>query len=301
MTALCPETQNPKPTTIHIIAGPTASGKSAKAIELAQATNGVIINCDSLQIYQDLPILTAQPSAADHAAAEHALYGILKPEEPCSAGAWCDLAKPLIEDLLAQGKTPIICGGTGLYTKALIEGLSPMPEVPAEIRARANALLEEIGSAALHEKLGQRDPEIAARFHPNHAARIVRAWEVLEATGKSLAEWQRLDKTAPPAHWHFEAHKIIPERDILRDRCARRFEMMIENGVLDEVAAFDARIQSGEIKPDAPVTKALGFKPLQAYLHGKMSKTEAIERSIIDTHQYAKRQNTWIRNQPLNM
>jgi tRNA dimethylallyltransferase len=296
-TSKNPTADHRPPSNIHIIAGPTASGKSAKAIELAQGTHGVIINCDSLQIYQDLPILSAQPSAADRAAAEHALYGILEPEEACSAGAWCDLAKPLIENLLAQGKTPIICGGTGLYIKALMEGLSPMPEVPGEIRARANALLAEIGSAALHKDLGARDPEMADRFHPNHAARIVRAWEVLEATGKSLAEWQRLDKTAPPAHWHFEIHKILPERDVLRDRCSQRFDRMMEGGVLDEVAAFDARIQSSEIAPDAPVTKALGFKPLQAYLHGKMTREAAIERSKIDTHQYAKRQNTWLRNQ----
>lgn len=292
-----PATDHRSLSTVFIIAGPTASGKSAKAIELAQATNGVIINCDSLQIYKDLPILSAQPCADDHIAAPHALYGILGPEETCSAGAWCDLAKPLIEDLLARGKTPIICGGTGLYIKALMEGLSPMPEVPGEIRARANRLLTEIGSAGLHEKLGQRDPEMADRFHPNHAARVVRAWEVLEATGKSLAEWQRLDKTAPPAHWHFEIHKILPERDILRDRCSQRFDRMMESGVMDEVAAFDARIQNGEIAPDAPVTKALGFKALQAYLHGKMTKAEAVERSKIDTHQYAKRQNTWLRNQ----
>jgi tRNA dimethylallyltransferase len=283
--------------TVHIIAGPTAGGKSAKALEMAAQLDGIIINCDALQIYKDLPILSAQPLDSDRAKTPHELYGILGPEETCSAGRWGELAKQQIEKAFVEKRSPIICGGTGLYIKTLMEGLSPMPTVPSKIREQTNALAEKLGSAGLHTELQKRDPEMAARFHPNHSARIIRAWEVLEATGKSLAEWQRGDKTAPPDHWHFEITKIIPEREILRERCDARFDWMMQHGALEEVTAFDARIQSGEIAADAPVTKALGFKPLQAFLHGKMSKEEAIERSKIDTRQYAKRQLTWLRNQ----
>jgi tRNA dimethylallyltransferase len=283
--------------TVHIIAGPTASGKSAKALEMAEKLDGVIINCDALQIYKDLPILSAQPASQDLSKAPHELYGILGPEESCSAGHWSTLAKFVIEKALAEKRTPIICGGTGLYIKTLMEGLSPMPAVPEEIRERTNALAEKLGSAGLHAELEKRDPEMAARFHPNHSARIIRAWEVLEATGKSLAKWQRGDKTAPPGHWHFEITKIIPEREILRQRCDTRFDWMMQQGALEEVKTFDTRMQNGEVSKTTPVTKALGFKPLQAFLHGKISKDEAIERAKIDIRQYAKRQLTWLRNQ----
>ncbi len=287
----------PKQVRIHVIAGPTASGKSAKALEIAERENGLIINCDSLQIYAALPILTAQPDAADLARAPHALYNILDPNEKCSAGSWRALAVKEIETAIANNQTPIICGGTGLYIKTLIEGLSPMPEVPAEIRERTNALQKELGNPAFHEKLAERDPEMAARHHPSHTARLVRAYEVLEATGKSLAYWQSLPPEGAPAHWQFEIHKIIPERETLKKRCDLRFEQMIHNGALDEVKALDARIQSGEIPKDAAITKALGFKPLRAFINGEISQEEAIAQSQLETRQYAKRQLTWLRNQ----
>lgn len=283
--------------TIHIIAGPTASGKSTKALEIARRENGVIINCDSLQIYNALPILTAQPSAEDHNAAPHALYNILHPNEQCSAGSWRARAMKEIETAFANNQTPIICGGTGLYIKTLMEGLSPMPEVPDEIREQTNALAEKLGSEGLHAELEKRDPEMAARFHPSHSARIIRAYEVLEATGKSLAHWQSLPLDGPPAHWHFEIHKIIPERELLKQRCDLRFEQMINNGALEEVSDLDARIQSGEIRETAMITKALGFKPLRSYMNGEISREEAISQGQLETRQYAKRQLTWLRNQ----
>lgn len=282
---------------IHIIGGPTASGKSAKAMELARALNGVIINCDSQQLYNDLPILSAQPSEADKAEIPHRLYAELHPNDVCSAGNWRELAEPIIQEVIDSGKTPIICGGTGLYIKALIDGLSPMPDIPEDVRTRVVARHEEWGAEKFYAELQARDPEMAARFHVNHKARIIRAMEVLEATGKSLAEWQKLDRQGPPDSWAFEIHKVLPERETLYDRCNKRLELMIEAGALDEVATFDARIKSGEINEGVPLCKALGFKELRAHLKGEMSLQDAIERAQGITRRYAKRQVTWFRNQ----
>lgn len=283
--------------TIYIVAGPTASGKSARAIELAQKHNGVIINCDSLQIYDALPMLTAQPDADDLETVPHRLYSHLHPNEVCSAGNWREMVIPVIEDVLGNGQTPIICGGTGLYIKSLTDGLSPMPDIPDDIRNSVVARYETIGAEKFYAELQQRDPVMAARFHVNHKARIIRAMEVLETTGKSLAEWQELEREGPPDHWHFEIETIIPERSVLYDRCNTRFVWMVENGALEQVEEFSKRIKSGEVNDGVPVTKALGFKPLRAYLQGEMSKEDAIERSQIDTRHYAKRQTTWFRNQ----
>lgn len=283
--------------TIYIVAGPTASGKSARAIELAKEHDGVIINCDSLQIYDALPMLTAQPSEEDFAEVPHRLYAHLHPNDVCSAGNWRELAMPVIEEVLTQGKTPIICGGTGLYIRALTDGLSPIPDIPDDVRNAVVEKYESIGAEEFYKELEARDPEMAARFHVNHKARIIRAMEVLEATGKSLAEWQKLEREGPPEHWKFEIETIIPERETLYDRCNRRFLQMIDMGVMDQVEEFSARIERGEVNEGVPVTKALGFKPLRAYMKGQMSLEDAIEQSQIDTRHYAKRQTTWFRNQ----
>lgn len=283
--------------TIYIVAGPTASGKSARAMELAKDHDGVIINCDSLQIYDALPMLTAQPSEEDFAEIPHRLYAHLHPNDVCSAGNWRELAMPVIKDVLEAGKTPIICGGTGLYIRALTDGLSPIPDIPDDVRAAVVARYEEIGAEEFYADLQRRDPDMAARFHVNHKARIIRAMEVLEATGKSLAEWQKLEREGPPEHWEFKIEKIIPEREALYERCNHRFRQMIDMGVLDQVKEFSNRIKSGEVNEGVPVTKALGFKPLRAYLKGEMGLEDAIERSQIDTRHYAKRQTTWFRNQ----
>jgi len=282
---------------IHIVAGPTASGKSATAMELARKHNGIIINCDSQQIYNGLPILSAQPSNEDKAEIPHRLYAELHPNDVCSAGNWREMVEPVIEGVIKTGHTPIICGGTGLYIKALMEGLSPMPDIPENVRTRVVEHYEDVGAEKFFEELQTRDPEMAARFHVNHKARIIRAMEVLEATGKSLAEWQKLDRAAPPRHWTFEVHKILPEREALYARCNERFEWMVENGALEEVEKFDTRLQSGEIKDGVPLSKALGFRELRSYLRGEMSKDEAIERAQTITRRYAKRQVTWFRNQ----
>lgn len=283
--------------TIYIIGGPTASGKSARAIEVARERGGEIINCDSMQIYDGLHLLTAQPPQEDLDILPHKLYAHLHPNEACSAGNWREMVEPVIADVLARGKAPVIVGGSGLYIKALTDGLSPMPDVPQEVRDAAVALQKKLGNPAFYEELQKRDPEIAARFHPFHTARLVRAWEVLEATGMSLAQWQKKARLAPPDDWHFDIEIIIPDRPIQHERCNARFLWMIENGVIEEVEAFSKRIESGEVRANVPLVKALGYRQLLDYIHGRLSKADAIEQAQAKTRQYAKQQVTWFRNQ----
>jgi tRNA dimethylallyltransferase len=282
---------------IHIIGGPTASGKSATALKLAEQYDGVIINCDSMQIYNGLSILTAQPPPEDLAQAPHLLYGTLHPNEACSAGNWREMVEPIITDVLSQGKTPIICGGSGLYIRALTDGLSPIPDIPDDIRSAASAKQQELGNPAFYDALKQRDPIMAERLHPDHTARLVRAWEVLEATGKSLAEWQELPLLAPPENWEFGVTLVMPERDVLYDRCNKRFTWMLDNGALEQLSEFNQAIEAGEISPHALLNNALGVKPLTAYMKGEISKEDAIKRGQADTRHYAKRQVTWFRHQ----
>ncbi len=282
---------------IHIVCGPTASGKSAHAMDLARAQNGVIINCDSMQIYDDLPILSAQPSAAEREEIPHKLYDTLHPNIVCSAGNWREMAVPVINTILENNQTPVVCGGTGLYIKALMEGLSPMPDIPQDIRAQTIAKYETMGAQSFYDELRARDPIMAERFHAGHKARIIRAMEVLDATGKSLAQWQELPRTPPPPHWSFQVHKAMPEREILYKRCNLRFEWMVENGALEETAAFDKRLKSGEVAEGVPLTKALGFAELRSYLQGEIPLDEAITRAQGITRRYAKRQTTWFNNQ----
>ena len=285
--------------TIHIIAGPTASGKSARAIELAEEIDGIIINCDSMQIYDGLQTLTAQPPEEDLKQVPHMLYSHLHPNEACSAGNWREIVEPIIHDVLEQGKAPIIVGGSGLYIRALTDGLSPMPDVPQEVRDAAVKKQQELGNPAFHEELKKRDPVMADRFHPFHTARLVRAWEVLEATGKSLSEWQKLTRLSPPESWDFDIEIIIPERPVQHQRCNDRFLWMMDNGIIEEVEHFSKRIESGEVRDNVPLVKALGYRPILSYIKGEMSKEDAIEQSQARTRQYAKQQVTWFRNQIL--
>ncbi|MEM7679915.1 MAG: tRNA (adenosine(37)-N6)-dimethylallyltransferase MiaA [Pseudomonadota bacterium] len=288
---------NQKSQTIHIIAGPTASGKSARAVELARGVNGVIINCDSKQIYNAMPILTAQPSAEEQEDIPHRLYGHLHPNDVCSAGNWREMVEPVIEDVLEAGQTPIICGGTGLYIKALMEGFSPIPDIPQAVRDATNKMHAKLGNPAFHGALKKRDPVMAQRLHEYHTARLIRAWEVIEATGKSLAEWQKVEPIKPPEHWNFEVELIIPERETVRARCHTRFVEMVEQGALEEVEDFQKRIDNGEVRDDIPLARAHGFRFLRSFQRGEISKDEAIEKSVTETRQYAKRQVSWFRNQ----
>ena len=278
---------------IVVIAGPTASGKSAYAMAQAMENNGVIINADSMQIYDALFALTAQPSLQDKEKIAHRLYGLLPPEQTCSAERWRMLAMAEIETAWRQDRLPIVTGGTGLYLNSLIYGLSPVPSVPDTVRAAAIALQRDLGNPGFHAQLELADPVMAARLHPNDTQRLVRAWEVWQATGRSLAAWQALPRAGTPPDWRFDVTLILPPRHTLYARCDRRFDQMIAANVLGEVGNFLSRYGDA----DLPVTHALGFQPLCDYVDGRLSLDDAITLAKIETRQYAKRQVTWFRHQ----
>lgn len=282
---------------VKIIAGPTASGKSALALDLARDQNGVIINADSLQIYEALPLLTAQPSADDQAVAPHRLYALLSPDQACTAMLWRDMALTEIRAAEREGKLPIIVGGTGFYLKTLIEGLSPIPEVPEEIRILSEDLLDQIGISVFYATLLEKDPETAAKLDPQNRQRLVRAWEVLAHTGKGLSYWHSLPKIAPDPDLEFDIEIVMPLRGDLYERCDQRFMMMIDMGAVEEVRAFDDLLMAGKVPMDSPVTHALGFKPLQQHVRGEMDLDTAIMLGQSETRHYAKRQTTWFRHQ----
>lgn len=280
-----------------IIGGPTAGGKSALALAIARAHNGCIINADALQIYDDLPILTAQPDAADRAVAPHLLYGTAHPGDRYNAARWRDAALAAISACHAAGQLPVITGGTGFYIAALLQGLSPIPEVVAEHRAAAQAAWEALGTQGLYDLLQRHDAAAAARLEAANPRRLIRAYEVLLQTGQTLAHWQDVPREGPPADIRFYSIVVSPRREVLHARCAARMALMEQAGMIDEVAAFAARIESGEVAGDAPLTHACGYRPLAAYLAGEMSKDHALELMLADTRQYAKRQQTWFKNQ----
>lgn len=279
---------------ILILAGPTASGKSALAIALACEFNGVIINADSMQIYSDLRVLSARPSVEDEALAPHRLYGALDGAEVCSAARWRALAMTAVEEALSEGRLPIVCGGTGLYLRALTDGLSAMPEISDDVREAVRDRLAAIGPEALHAELADEDRVMAARLNPTDPQRIARAMEVLKATGRSLADWQAdAPMTTPPEDWKFTTLALIPPRDILYERCNKRFRIMLDQGAIEEVSALKAR----GLDRSLPVMRALGVPELIAYLEGEITLEEAETKACTATRRYAKRQNTWIRNQ----
>ncbi|WP_445681739.1 tRNA (adenosine(37)-N6)-dimethylallyltransferase MiaA [Radicibacter daui] len=279
--------------TILVIAGPTASGKSAAALELATALNGTIINADALQVYDGIPVLSAAPTAGEMAAVPHRLYGALPPEEACSAGRWRALAIEAISAVLAEGRVPMLVGGTGLYLRALIEGIVEIPPVPAEVRTGAEGLLAGLGGAAFRQRLGELDPEAAGRLHDNDRQRLIRAFEIVTATGRTQGDWQREMHQRPPGGWCFDIGLLLPERDWLYERCDRRFGAMLAAGAEEEVRAL---LERG-LDPDLPAMKAVGVPELAAYLRGEASRQEAAARAQQATRNYAKRQLTWLRNQ----
>jgi tRNA dimethylallyltransferase len=275
--------------TVLIIGGPTASGKSALAIDIAEKISGIVINADSMQLYRGLPLLTAQPSEEEKRRVPHTLYGVLPPDGAASAARWRAAALGEIEKAHAAGKIPVIVGGTGLYINALLKGLSPIPEVPENFRKNAIARQRELGNPAFHEELKKRDPATAARLDPMNTQRNVRAWEVLEATGRPLAEWQALPPVPPPAHLRFVTAVLSPPREELYRRCDARFGLMLEAGALEEVKAF--------VHDKSPLTRALGYAELAAHLKGEMRLDDAIAAASQSTRNYAKRQATWFRHQ----
>jgi tRNA dimethylallyltransferase len=276
-----------------LIAGPTASGKSALALALAEATGGVIINTDSMQVYRDLRIITARPTLAEEAQVPHRLYGHVDAAVNFSAGSWVSDAAAALSEARAQNRLPIFTGGSGLYFKALTRGLSAVPPIPAEMRESVRARLERFGVEALHAELGQRDPASAERLKPRDRTRIARALEVVEATGRSLTDWHRegLPPLLPPGA--FSALFLAPEREQLYARIDARFEAMLAAGALEEVAALGVR----RLDPLLPAMKAHGVPALLAHLRGEITLEAAAEIGRADTRHYAKRQFTWFRHQ----
>jgi tRNA dimethylallyltransferase len=276
-----------------LIAGPTASGKSALALAVARARNGVVINTDSMQVYRDLRVLTARPTREEEAEAPHRLYGTVDAAVNFSAGAWVEAAAGVLAEVRAQGKLPILIGGSGLYFKALTRGLSAVPPVAAEVRDDVRARLERDGPEALHAQLALVDPVSAARLNVRDRTRVARALEVVEATGRSLTDWH--SEGLPPLlpTGSFTAVFLAPQRDELYARIDARFETMLDAGALDEVAAMAAR----KLDPLLPAMKAHGVPGLIRYLRGDITREEATVVGQGDTRHYAKRQFTWFRHQ----
>ncbi len=276
-----------------LITGPTASGKSALALDWARRVDGVVVNADSMQVYDTLRVVTARPSEAEMGGVEHRLYGHVPANTTYSTGAWLRAVEAEIAAIRASGKTPVLVGGTGLYFKALTGGLSEMPEVPEELRLALRARLAKEGPEALHAMLSARDPQGAAALQPGDGQRILRALEVLMASGKPIAHFQALSGPAIIDPSGSRKIVVLPERDLLRARIDRRFASMMEEGAVEEVETLLALAPS----PDVPAMKAIGVPQIAAMLRGEMSRAEVVEQASAATRQYAKRQMTWFRNQ----
>ena len=278
---------------IIIIGGPTASGKSDYALKLAKRESSVIINADSRQIYNVLPIITAQPPKQDKSVAPHYLYGFLDPGEKYSVARWITDTVEKINAAHSSNITPILVGGTGLYLKCIMQGMSAIPDIAKEIRDKARELLEEVGNQSFHEMLSERDPAMGEKLKPGDSQRIVRAWEVIEQTDKSLDQWQQEPNKMLYDKAQFEGYFINPPRDILYERINNRFIYMIDNGVIDEVKEFLATNPPA----NSNVMHSYGLPEISLYLKGEITLDEAISQAQQDTRNYAKRQITWFRHQ----
>lgn len=276
-----------------IVAGPTASGKSALALAIAQLVGGTIINTDSMQVYSELRVLTARPTPEEEALVPHRLYGIRPAAEAGSVAWWRETALAAMAEARAAGRLPILTGGSGMYFAALTDGLAEIPDPGPDARAEARRLLTEQGPAALHASLARVDPATAARLNPEDSQRIARAWEVWRGTGRGLAAWQA--ERSPPAPWRFAAVLLDPPRDALRAAIATRFDAMIRQGAVDEVRALLAL----GLDPALPAMRAHGVPELSGYLRGELSLQEAGRRTELVTGQYTKRQATWFRHHVL--
>jgi tRNA dimethylallyltransferase len=273
------------------VAGPTASGKSALALALAERQGGWIIDADALQVYRDLRILSARPTERDEARAPHRLYGTIDAAERCSVGRWLGLARQEIAAARAAGARPILCGGTGLYLKALEQGLAEIPPVPAAIEAEERAVLAAEGGAVRLAALAAVDPESAAKLQPGDRQRILRALAVQRATGRPLSRWQQETAGGEALQWIV----LLPPRAELRQAVAERWRAMLEAGALEEVRRLLAR----QLDPSLPAMKAVGVAELTEVLRGETTLAEASRRAIDRTRQYVKRQTTWLRTQVL--
>lgn len=277
---------------VALIAGPTASGKSAAGIALAQAHDGIVINADASQVYADLRILTARPSAAEEAGAPHRLFGHVDAADAgYSAARWAAEARDAIAAAHDAGKLPILVGGTGLYLRTLLDGIAPVPAIDPDVRAAVRAL----PVAEAHRLLAIEDAAAAARLAPADTTRVARALEVVRSTGRPLADWQRERVGGIGDSIALAAAILLPDRETLFDRIDVRCEAMFAGGAIEEVAALLART---DVVADAPIRRAIGVPPIAALLAGEITRREAIAQVQLDTRRYAKRQYTWFRNQP---
>ena len=273
-----------------LIAGPTASGKSALALALAERIGGTIVNADASQVYRDLRVVTARPSAEEEARAPHRLFGHVDAAEPHNAAIWASEAKAAIAGIHADGGTPILVGGTGLYIRTLLDGIAPVPEIDPAVRAEVRAL----AVADAHVALQREDIYAAARLRPSDTTRVARALEVVRSTGRTLAEWQQ-DKVGGIGHAiRLAPLLLVPDSAWLSDRIDRRFVAMLDQGAIEEVEALAAR----NLDPALPAMRAIGVPEIAAWLSGTLSPALMIERAQAASRQYAKRQRTWFRHQP---
>jgi tRNA dimethylallyltransferase len=272
-----------------ILAGPTASGKTALAIKLAQRHNGVIINADSMQVYAGIPILTAAPDTHEMQRAPHRLFGYIDPASACSVGRWIDAARIATYETWQEGKLPIFVGGTGMYIRALMQGISPIPDVSGDIREAVRAL----PVAEAYAWLRAHDPDMAARLETGDTQRILRAVEVLRQTGQSLLHWQAIPPQAPLPDAAFELYSLSLPRELLYQRCDLRLEHMLKQGALDELRDLLAR----NLPADMPAMRAVGIPELTRHLRGEWTLEHALTKAQQATRNYAKRQLTWLRNQ----
>ncbi len=275
---------------LALIAGPTASGKSALALALAEVANGVVINADSAQVYRDLRVVSARPTSADEARAPHRLYGYRDGADACSAADWAADARAVIGEAHSDGRLPILVGGTGLYVRTLLEGIAPVPGIDPDIRATVRAL----PVAAAHEALGREDAESAARLRPTDTTRIARALEVVRSTGRPLADWQARKVGGIGKHVALRPLVLLPPREWLHVRCDARFETILSDVGIAEVRALLAR----RLPVAAPVMRAIGVREISGFLSGDLTRAEALAAGQAGTRQYAKRQYTWFRRQP---
>ena len=279
----------PKPP-LALIAGPTASGKSALALALAERSGGVIVNADSAQVYRDLPILSAAPSAADRDRAEHRLYGDLDGSASCSAADWAARARAEIADIHAAGRLPVLVGGTGLYLRTLIDGIAPVPEIDRRVRAEVRSA----DPAANRARLAEIDPAAMARLNPADTSRIARALEVVRSTGRTLADWQQKRSGGIGGEVALKPLILLPPRAWLYARCDARFAAMLDSGAVPEVAALLAR----GLSPSLPVMRAIGVREIAAMIRGEATRGQALAAGQQATRNYAKRQYTWFAHQP---
>lgn len=277
---------------VVVISGPTASGKSKLAMEVALKAGGVVVNCDSVQIYKGVPIISAAPSADDYAKVEHRLFEIYDCAKRGNVVDWLDLCVAEIKKIWQEGKIPVVVGGTGFYADALVNGVTPIPPVAPEVRQKINQRLHKEGLAALHDSLCRLDPAIGRKINGNDQVRIVRALEIIEFTGEKVSDWYKLPLVQKLPEARFVKVKIVPTIDEIESRCRQRLDLMVyQYGVVQEIE----NLVRQNLAPDLPVMKALGVPELSRFVRGECSLETALESAKLHTRQYAKRQRTWLK------